>query len=43
MNIAYRQIKKEDKNSVNDLYEKLLNDCGCNYGMGYRLSGMVLQ
>lgn len=42
MNIMYRQIKQEDKEHVNDLYMKLLNNHGSNVGMGYRISRMGL-
>lgn len=41
MNIIYRQIKKDDKNSVNDLYEKLLKDHGSNYGLGFGYGNWV--
>lgn len=37
MNIIYRQIKEEDKETINDLYEKLLEDYGSNVGMGHRI------
>ncbi len=33
MNIIYRQIKEEDKETINDLYEKLLEDHGGSVGM----------
>lgn len=34
MNIIYRKIKEEDKETVNNLYEKLLDTHGCNVGIG---------
>ena len=34
MKIIYRQIKEEDKEAINDLYEKLLDDHGASVGMG---------
>lgn len=37
MNIIYRKIKEEDKSTINDLYEKLLDDHGCNVGIGHRI------
>lgn len=37
MNIIYRKIKEEDKEAINDLYEKLLDDNGCNIDMGHRI------
>lgn len=36
MKIIYRQIK-EDKETINDLYEKLLDDHGSSVGMGHRI------
>lgn len=42
MNIMYRRIKPEDKEHVNDLYMKLLNNHGSNVGMGYRISRLGL-
>lgn len=37
MNIVYRSVKEEDKEIVNDLYEKLLDNHGSSVGMGHRL------
>lgn len=37
MNIVYRPVKETDKEIVNDLYEKLLDDHGGSVGMGHRL------
>lgn len=37
MNISYREIQEKDKESVDDLYEKLLTDHGSNVGIGHRL------
>ena len=42
MNIMYRRIKQEDKEQINDLYMKLLNNHGSNVGMGYRISRLGL-
>ncbi len=33
-----REAKKEDKDIINDLYEKLLANYGSNVGIGHRLS-----
>ena len=35
MDIIIREVKKEDKESINNLFEKLLNVHGCNYGIGH--------
>ena len=43
MNIIYRKIQEEDKEIVNDLYEKLLDDHGCNVGIGHRIWILVLE
>lgn len=37
MNIIYRQIKEEDKETINVLYEKLLDNHGASVGMGHRI------
>lgn len=37
MNIIYRQIREEDKDTINDLYEKLLDDHSASVGMGHRI------
>lgn len=37
MDIMYRKIKEEDKEIINDLYEKLLDNHGCNIGLGHRI------
>lgn len=37
MNITSRKIKEEDKQSIDDLYEKLLDDHCCNAGIGHRI------
>lgn len=37
MKIIYRQIKEEDKETINDLYEKLLDAHGSSVGMGHRI------
>ena len=37
MDIVYRQIRKEDIETINDLYEKLLDDHGSNVGIGHRI------
>lgn len=42
MNIMYRRIKPEDKEQINDLYMKLLNNHGSNVGIGYRISRLGL-
>lgn len=42
MNIIYRQIEKEDEDSVNDLYQKLCDDHGSNVGIGYRIPRLDL-
>ena len=43
MNIIYREIQEEDKEIVNDLYEKLLDDHGRNVGIGHRIWILVLE
>lgn len=35
MEIVIREVKKEDKEAINDLFEKLLSNHGCNYGIGH--------
>ena len=35
MDIIIREVKKEDKEAINDLFEKLLSNHGCNYGIGH--------
>jgi hypothetical protein len=43
MKIIYRQIKEEDKEAINDLYEKLLDNHGASVGMGHRIWMLVLE
>ena len=43
MNIIYRKIQEEDKEIANYLYEKLLDDHGCNVGIGHRIWILVLE
>ena len=35
MEIVIREVKKEDKEAINDLFEKHLSNHGCNYGIGH--------
>lgn len=35
MNIVVREIKNEDKESIDEMFEELLDDYGCNYGIGH--------
>ncbi|MCI8384714.1 MAG: hypothetical protein HFJ33_07695 [Clostridia bacterium] len=37
MNIIYRQIREEEKETINDLYEKLLEHHSASVGMGHRI------
>lgn len=35
MDIIIREVKEEDKEIINDLFEKLLSNHRCNYGIGH--------